>query len=97
MARQAYIADGKPKGGFQAYRRQYFRDRVGGVPKSTTYSDWLKRRSVEFQDEVLGPTRAKLFRAGGLKIDKFTTEGGRTLTLDELRRKHKRAFERAGL
>ena len=97
MARKAYIAEGKPKGGFQAYRRQYFRDRVGGVPKSTTYSDWLARRSAAFQDEVLGPTRAKLFREGGLKIDKFTTDGGRTLTLDELRRKHKRAFERAGL
>ena len=97
MARKAYVDAGKPKGGFERFRRQYFRERVGSVPKATSYGDWLKRRSAAFQDDVLGPARAKLFREGGLRIDQFTTAGGRRLTLDELRRKHKRAFERAGL
>ena len=97
LARKAYVDAGKPKGGFERFRRQYFRERVGSVPKATSYGDWLKRRSAAFQDDVLGPARAKLFREGGLRIDQFTTAGGRRLTLDELRRKHKRAFERAGL
>jgi SPP1 gp7 family putative phage head morphogenesis protein len=48
-------------------------------------SAWLKRRGAAFQDEVLGPTRARLWRAGTLSprglIDAAT---GRPLTLEEL-------------
>lgn len=57
----------------------------GQVPAKTTYGDWLRRQPVSVQDEVLGPTRAKLFRSGGLDVSKFTNRRGKTLTIEELR------------
>ena len=69
----------------------------GPVEANTSYGDWLKRQTDFVQDEVLGAKRAKLFRDGGLEIDKFATERGRWLSLDELRKKDAEAFERAGL
>lgn len=56
----------------------------GPVSSKTTYNSWLKSQPKAIQDEVLGPERAKLFR-GGMNVDKFTDDAGRTLTLDELR------------
>lgn len=55
-----------------------------GTPQRQTYGDWLARQSAETQDDVLGKERAKLFR-GGAKIETFTADNGRTLTLKELR------------
>lgn len=65
----------------------------GQVPKKQTYQTWLKRQPVEFQNDVLGPTRAKLFREGGLSLDRFiepTTGAG--LTLDEIKSRNKEAW-----
>lgn len=56
----------------------------GPVDSRTTYNSWLGRQPKEFQDSVLGPERAKLFR-GGMNVDKFTDDAGRTISLDELR------------
>ena len=95
-AMRAY-RDAGGKGSFTAFRRAYFRSRVGDVPASRTYADWIKSRSAAVQDDILGPTRGKLLREGGLKIDQFTTNGGRTLTLAELQAKHAAAFKRAGI
>jgi SPP1 gp7 family putative phage head morphogenesis protein len=81
-----------------AKRRQAWVDaNIGGVPKETTYATWLKRQSADFQDEVLGPTRAKLFRDGGLTLDRFVDPTGHEYTLDQLRAMDARAFARAGL
>lgn len=55
----------------------------GQVPADTTYSEWLKRQPAARQDEVLGPTRAKEFRAGK-PLGSFYNDKGRWLTLDEL-------------
>ena len=48
-------------------------------------TQWLQRRGPAFQDAVLGPTRAQMFRAGSLSprqlIDSST---GKPLTLEEL-------------
>lgn len=57
----------------------------GPVSAKTTYSSFLKQQSKEFQDNVLGKERAKLFRSGKIPLDKFT-DHGRVLTLDELKR-----------
>lgn len=57
----------------------------GPVDSRTTYQSWLRRQSNEFQDDVLGPERAELFRSGKVKLDKFVDDQGRTLTLSELR------------
>ena len=57
---------------------------VSQISSETTCNSWLKRQSASFQDEVLGEDRAKLFR-GGMNVDKFTDDNGRTLTLAELK------------
>lgn len=95
-ARRAWTDAGR-KGEFEAFRRQYFRERVGQAPASRTYADWIKSRSESVQDDILGPARGKLLREGGLDITQFTTAGGRTLTLNQLRAKHAAAFKRAGI
>lgn len=69
----------------------------GQVPDSTTYGEWIKGQSAKRQDDVLGPARGKLMRDGGLPLDKFYNDQGRTLTLDQLRERDATAFARAGL
>lgn len=56
---------------------------TGQVPATETYNSWLKRQDKAFQNDVLGPERASLFRSG-MHIDRFTNSSGRTLTLEEL-------------
>jgi SPP1 gp7 family putative phage head morphogenesis protein len=60
---------------------------VGTVPATTSYNTWLKRQTKDFQDDVLGPSRAKIFRKGGVSLDRFTARSGDMLTLDELKKK----------
>lgn len=69
----------------------------GQVPASTTYGEWLKRQPADVQDEVLGVTKAKLFRDGKLPIERFTSDGLKPLNLDQLRKLEKDSFKRAGL
>lgn len=58
----------------------------GAVPASTTYYDWLTRQSAERQDQVLGPARGRMLRAGKITTDDLKRLGptGRPLTLAEL-------------
>lgn len=67
------------------------------VRQTTTYESWLKRQPASFQDEVLGKTRGKLFRRGGLEISKFVDFSGRPITLDELRKLEPEVFNRVKL
>lgn len=69
----------------------------GQVPASTTYNEWLRKQPVSVQNEVLGETKARLFRKGELPVDRFVDRQGNEYTLDELRRRESEAFERAGL
>lgn len=69
----------------------------GQVPADVTYADWLGRQSAARQDQVLGPTRGKLYRDGGLTLDRFYNDKGKSLTLDELRQRSPDAFEAAGV
>lgn len=69
----------------------------GQVPETETYGTWLKKQSAATQDEALGATRAKLFREGGLTVDRFTNRVGDEFTLDELRQYDSEAFRKAGL
>jgi len=64
----------------------------GQVPEDMTYQQWLKKQSVEVQDDVLGKTKGALFREGGLTLDRFVDFKGDTYTLDELRAREKDAF-----
>ena len=57
----------------------------GPVSNKLTYSGFLKGQSKEFQDEVLGVERAKLFRSGAVRLEKFTDDDNRVIPLGRLR------------
>ncbi len=69
----------------------------GGKADKVTYGSWLADQSEAVQDEALGPTRGKLYREGGLSIDKFVDDRHRPLNLAELRQTETKAFARAGI
>lgn len=85
------------KSAFDKFERQRVRELTGQVPAATTYQEWLKGQSASFQNEVLGKTKAQLFRDGGLTLDKYVTANGSELTLGQLANKYPDAFKRAGL
>jgi hypothetical protein len=68
----------------------------GQVAESTTYGQWLAKRSVAEQDDILGKSRGKLFRAG-MPMERFVDRAGAELTLAEMRVKDSALFKRAGL
>jgi SPP1 gp7 family putative phage head morphogenesis protein len=72
-------------------------DLVGQVPASETYTQFLRKQTVDFQNEVMGVTKARLFRRGGLSLDRFVNQAGKELTIPQLRSLHPEAFARAGL
>jgi len=70
---------------------------VGPVPATTTYDSWMRTQSRAFQEDTLGIAKAKLFREGGLKLDKFVDRNGGELTLEQLAKRERQAFVDAGL
>ena len=66
----------------------------GQVPADMTYYQWLKGQPADFQDDVLGKTRGKMFREGGLTADEFAAlqldKNFEPLTLEELAKKLKK-------
>lgn len=56
----------------------------GEVPETITYNEWLKGQSADVQNEILGPTRADIFRQGDITLDRFIDDNGRRWTLAEL-------------
>lgn len=60
----------------------------GQVAADTTFSDFLKKKGDAFQNDVLGPTRAQLWRDGKLKLEDFIKSDGTVLTLAQLKAKY---------
>lgn len=58
-----------------------------------TYQDWLERQSAAVQNDILGPTRGKLYREGGYTVDRFVDKSGQEYTLDQLRAKDAATFQ----
>lgn len=85
---------GKP---IKEVRAEWADKHVGRVPSKTSYQEFLGRQPASFQDEVLGRTKGKLFRDGGLKVDQFVDRAGNELTLKQLAATRPEAFTRAGL
>lgn len=56
---------------FDGYESPKNRASEFGVTENVSYYEWLKKQSADYQDEVLGKTRAKLFRDGGMSVEKF--------------------------
>jgi SPP1 gp7 family putative phage head morphogenesis protein len=69
----------------------------GQVPADQTFGLWLKKQSAARQDDILGSTRGKLMRDGGLELDRFYNERGRYLSLQEMAERDAAAFKSAGL
>lgn len=92
--------DGLPrghKGAFDAFARVRMRELTGTTAAKTTYGQWLGRQSAANQDDILGPNRGRLFRRGGLTVDKFVERDGTEVTLAQLGEQFPGAFEAAGL
>ena len=66
-----------------AERKAWAAANVGRVPAKTTYEQWLRKQPRQFQNEVLGLERGKLFRQGA-SLDKFIDKSGKTLNLKQL-------------
>lgn len=78
-------------------KQAWGRANIGQVPAGVSYQEWLKRQPAAFQDEVLGKTKGKLFRNGGLTLDRFLDRKGNELNLGQLAKKDPTAFTSAGL
>ncbi|MCW7764304.1 hypothetical protein [Photorhabdus luminescens] len=68
----------------------------GQVPADISYLDWLKSQSLKRQIEILGETRARLMRDGGIDPSAFFTDKGEFITLNKLKELDEKAFEDAG-
>lgn len=69
----------------------------GQVAGDLNYSDWLRKQDAAFQETVLGKSKAKLFRDGGLSLDRFIDRAGNELTLEQLKRSEATAWTKAAL
>lgn len=59
--------------------------KAGQIDAKTSMDAWMRQQPDWFIESSLGKTRAKLFKEGGLSIDKFTDMNGRPLTLKEMK------------
>ncbi len=57
----------------------------GQVPSDTDYQGWFSRQSFTRQSQIVGVTRARLIRDGGMSPDDFYNDKGEWLTLEQLR------------
>jgi hypothetical protein len=77
-------------------RSRWADENVGTVPAKTTWGEFLGKQSRATQDDWLGPTRAKIWRAGG-DLPKFIDTEGRLLSLSDLAKTRPGMFQAAGL
>lgn len=57
----------------------------GQVPADTTYLEWLSRQSPQRQDQILGPERGRLYRAGHIQLSDMYTDKGEWISLAQLK------------
>ncbi len=60
----------------------------GKIAEDLTYEQWLKTKPVQFQKDVLGVGKQKLWSEGKITAQQLVNENGRPLTLSELSQKH---------
>lgn len=73
----------------------------GPVDADETYYSWLKKQPTAFQNQAIGPVRAKLLREGGLSAERFGAmrldKNFKPLNLAEMKKLEPLAFKRAGI
>lgn len=57
----------------------------GQVSSGTTFNEWLKGKSPQFQKDYLGAGRYELYKDGKITLSQLVNQQGRTLSLAELR------------
>ena len=71
------------------------------LTKQQTYYSWMKTQPAKVQDSIIGPTRGKLLRNGGISAERFAKlqigKDFTPLTLKDMRKLDPIAFEKAGL
>ena len=60
----------------------------GRVAADLTFADFLKGKSPEFVDEMLGKGRAQLWRDGTITLNQLLDQRGNPLTLAQLRQRY---------
>ena len=82
----------------EATKRKTRASMNGQVADDLSYSEWLRRQPKPFIEDVLGPTKAKLFLDGELNVDKFVDmTTARSFTLEQLRKNEASTWMRVGL
>jgi len=76
--------------------------RIGTTTNKTKFDGRMRREPADSQNEYAsqfpnGLEKAKLFRNGGLSIDRFRDETGRNFTLEQLRALEPIAFGEANI
>lgn len=85
------------KGKFDKFAIKRKREIIGQIPAKTNYEKWLREQSDEFQNEVLGIKRAKLFRDGDLELKDFVRPDGKQISLADLYKEYEATFKRLGI
>lgn len=85
------------KGKYDRFSVKRKRELTGKTPAKVSYQQWLQRQPETFQNEILGVTRGKLFRDGGLTLPRFVNRAGDEIPLSQLARLQADAFRAAGL
>ncbi len=60
----------------------------GQVADSLTFADWFASRTEAQQNEILGPGKAALYRAGKISLTQLLDAKGNPLTLEQLQSKY---------
>lgn len=84
---------------YDGYESPKNRASESGVTENVSYYEWLKKQTPDYQDEVLGKTKGKLFRDSGMSAEKFKSlqldKNFTPLTLEQMRQIEPAGFERA--
>lgn len=68
------------------------------VPQNMSFEDWLKTKDDRYLESYFGKTRFALYKDGKLPLKKFINpETDRAFTIEELKKRDKAAFRRAGI
>jgi hypothetical protein len=61
----------------------------GKLPAEISFDQWLRGKTKSFQDKLLGPARARLWRSGTITLTQLVDMRGNPLTLEQLQKKIK--------